>query len=43
MGFISSFGDIKEDWKKDVIEIIRDEAYYFIPQIRTKIMKYTPF
>ena len=38
MGFISSFGDIKEDWKKDVIEIIRDEAYYFIPQIRTKIM-----
>lgn len=38
MGFISSFGQIKEDWKKDIIEIVRDEAYYFMPQIRTKIM-----
>ena len=38
MGFISSFGEIKEDWKKDIIETVRDEAYYFMPQIRTKIM-----
>jgi stage V sporulation protein R len=25
-------------WERDVIEVIRDEAYYFIPQMQTKIM-----
>jgi stage V sporulation protein R len=27
-----------ENWERDIIEIIRDESYYFMPQIRTKIM-----
>jgi stage V sporulation protein R len=27
-----------ERWERDVIEVIRDEAYYFIPQMQTKIM-----
>jgi stage V sporulation protein R len=27
-----------ERWERDVIEIIRDEAYYFAPQAMTKIM-----
>lgn len=38
LGFILDFASIKEEWKKDVIAIVRDEAYYFMPQIRTKIM-----
>jgi len=25
-------------WEHDVLEVIRDEAYYFIPQMQTKIM-----
>jgi stage V sporulation protein R len=27
-----------ERWERDVLEIIRDEAYYFAPQMQTKIM-----
>jgi stage V sporulation protein R len=27
-----------ENWERDVLEIIRDEAYYFAPQAMTKIM-----
>ena len=38
MGFISEFNDELDDWERDIIEIIRDESYYFMPQIRTKIM-----
>lgn len=38
MGFIAEFGPDLEDWERDIIEICRDEAYYFMPQIRTKIM-----
>jgi len=26
------------DWQRDVISIVRDESYYFWPQIRTKVM-----
>mgnify|MGYP001294165420 CR=1 FL=1 len=37
LGFISEYGNLPE-WKKDIIEIVRDEARYFIPQIQTKIM-----
>jgi len=37
MGFIAEHGKMS-DWKRDIIEIIRDEAYYFMPQIQTKIM-----
>ena len=38
LGFISAYGRDLRDWEKDVIEIVRDEAHYFMPQIRTKIM-----
>jgi stage V sporulation protein R len=27
-----------EDWQADVLSIVRDEAYYYAPQIQTKIM-----
>ncbi|MBR87347.1 MAG: stage V sporulation protein R [Porticoccaceae bacterium] len=37
MGFISEHAKLPA-WKRDVIEIVRDEAYYFMPQIQTKIM-----
>lgn len=37
LGFISMHGDLFE-WQKNVIEIVRDEMKYFIPQIETKIM-----
>lgn len=26
------------DWQRDVLRMIRDESYYFLPQIQTKIM-----
>ena len=25
-------------WERDVVEVIRDESYYFVPQMQTKIM-----
>jgi stage V sporulation protein R len=37
LGFIAENGNFPE-WKKDILEIVRDEAKYFIPQIQTKIM-----
>jgi len=27
-----------EDWEANVLSVIRDEAYYFVPQMQTKIM-----
>lgn len=27
-----------DDWRKDVLSIIREESYYFLPQAQTKIM-----
>jgi stage V sporulation protein R len=27
-----------EDWERDILEIVRDEAYYFAPQRQTKIL-----
>ena len=27
-----------DDWQADVLSIVRDEAYYFVPQRMTKIM-----
>jgi stage V sporulation protein R len=27
-----------DDWQQDVLSIIRDEAYYFVPQAMTKVM-----
>ena len=36
LGFISDNAKLP-DWKKDIIEIIRDEGQYFWPQIQTKV------
>lgn len=38
LGFMIEHGKRLEDWERDVIEIVRDEALYFMPQIRTKIV-----
>lgn len=27
-----------ERWERDVLEIVREEAYYFVPQMQTKVM-----
>lgn len=35
--FIIKYGDI-EEWEKSLLEIVRKETSYFIPQIETKIM-----
>jgi stage V sporulation protein R len=37
LGFIIEHGKMP-DWKRDIIEVVRDESYYFMPQIQTKIM-----
>lgn len=37
LGFISEYGKF-DDWKRDIIDIVRDESNYFMPQIHTKIM-----
>jgi len=36
--FILENNDKLENWERDIIDIIRTESYYFMPQIRTKIM-----
>ncbi|MGE5613199.1 MAG: SpoVR family protein [Bacillota bacterium] len=35
--FIGAYGKLSE-WQKDVIDMIREETLYFIPQVETKIM-----
>jgi stage V sporulation protein R len=35
--FIIKHGDL-EEWEKNILEIVREETLYFIPQIETKIM-----
>ena len=35
--FIITYGDLQE-WEKNVLEIVRKESIYFIPQIETKII-----
>ena len=37
LGFVAENADLP-DWKRDIIEIVRDSAAYFRPQIQTKIM-----
>jgi stage V sporulation protein R len=37
MYFITKYGSLAE-WEKNVIDIVREETLYFIPQIETKIM-----
>lgn len=36
--FIRDHGHELQPWQRDIIEIVRDEMLYFVPQIRTKIM-----
>lgn len=38
LGFIGEMAVNLEDWESDIIEIVRQESMYFMPQIRTKIM-----
>ena len=38
LGFIAENSRHMPGWKRDVIEIVREQAKYFIPQIQTKIM-----
>ncbi len=35
--FLGTYGRL-EEWEKDIIDIVREETLYFIPQIETKIM-----
>jgi stage V sporulation protein R len=35
--FLINYGKLA-DWEKDILEIIREESYYFYPQYKTKIM-----
>lgn len=35
--FVGTYGRLSE-WEKDIIDIVREETQYFIPQIETKIM-----
>jgi stage V sporulation protein R len=37
MQFMINFSKL-EDWEKDILNIVREETLYFIPQIETKIM-----
>ena len=37
LGFLLEYGDF-EDWKLDLINIVKDQSQYFIPQIKTKIL-----
>ena len=37
LGFLAASADLC-DWQRDVLEIVRAEAYYFVPQRMTKIM-----
>ena len=37
LGFLLDYGTY-EDWQLDLINIVRDESHYFIPQIKTKIL-----
>ena len=38
LGFILEHARMLQDWQRDIVEIVRDESRYFMPQIRTKIM-----
>ena len=38
LGFIVEHATPLDDWQIDIIEIVRDESRYFIPQMQTKIM-----
>ena len=37
LGFIMEHAPL-ENWERDVVSMIREEAYYFLPQMQTKVM-----
>lgn len=36
--FIQEFSEVLEDWRRDIMTMLRDEMLYFWPQMETKIM-----
>lgn len=38
LGFIAHYQPYLKDWERDLLNIVRDETQYFLPQIETKIM-----
>ena len=38
LGFLMQHAPLDESWEADVLGILREEAYYFLPQMETKIM-----
>ncbi|HLJ55102.1 MAG TPA: SpoVR family protein, partial [Chthonomonadaceae bacterium] len=38
LGFLRDYAPELEKWQRDIINMIREEMIYFIPQMRTKIM-----
>ena len=32
------YNNVLTTWETDLLEIVRDESFYFIPQIKTKIL-----
>ena len=38
LSFLLEYGNQFEDWQLDVINIVKDDSAYFIPQIKTKIL-----
>jgi len=36
--FLNEHGRDLAEWQRDIIEIVREEMFYFLPQMRTKIM-----
>ena len=38
LGFIVEHGTHLSDWERDLVDIVRTESLYFVPQIKTKIL-----
>ncbi len=38
MGFLYQYGHGMADWQRDILAMLREESYYFLPQVRTKVM-----
>ncbi len=38
LAFLADRSPILEDWQREILKIVEEEAHYFMPQIRTKIM-----
>ena len=36
--FLVTYGRELTEWQRDIVEMVREEMYYFLPQMRTKIM-----